>query len=322
MTSLDSQPFSSLAVISALITADCFRSGGYLAISRSIFFSESTESIRTQKQGQTTFFWGDKPPLAPSLPSCQGGEKTWSVPDFSPVDFSEHDVLRADDRHRVGDHVAARHLVERSEVGEAGRTNLQPLRLVRAFRDQVYAELALRRLDRGVHLAFRHVHALGDQLEVMDQLLHALFHLEARRRRDLVVVDHHGARVLAQPVDALTHDAVRLAHLLDAHQVAVVAVPALADRDVELHAVVDLVGLFFPQIPGHARAAQHRAGEAEGESPLCGDHADAYGALLPDAIVREQRLVVIHVPGKAPREILYEVEHGALAVIVQFVNCS
>src|SRR5712692_4841152 len=167
MTSLDSQPFSSWAVMSALITADCFRSGGYLAISRSIFFSESTESIRTQKQGQTTFFWGDKPPLAPSLPSCQGGEKTWSVPDFSPVDFSEHDVLRADDRHRVGDHVAARHLVERGQVRETGRADLEAIRLVRAVGHQVDAELPLRRLDRGVHLAFWHMHALGDELEVV-----------------------------------------------------------------------------------------------------------------------------------------------------------
>src|SRR5882762_468025 len=135
MTSLDSQPFSSWATMSALITADCFRSGGYLAISRSIFFSESTESIG----------------------------KTWSVPVFSPVDFSEHDVLRADDRHRIGDHVAARHLVERGQVREAGRADLEPVGLVRAVGHQVDAELSLRRLDRGVHLAFGHVHALGDQ---------------------------------------------------------------------------------------------------------------------------------------------------------------
>src|SRR5216683_1333553 len=114
MTSLDSQPFSSWAVMSALITADCFRSGGYLAISRSIFFSESTESML-----------------------------------FSPVNFSEHDVLGADDRHRVGDHVTARHLVERGEVGEAGRPDFQPVGLVRAVGHQVDAELSLRRLDRG-----------------------------------------------------------------------------------------------------------------------------------------------------------------------------
>src|SRR5216110_330150 len=98
--------------------------------------------------------------------------------------------------------------------------------------------------------------------------------------------------------------------------VAIVAVAALADRDVELHAVVDLVGLLFPQIPGDAGAAQHRAGEAEGEGPLCGDHADAHGALLPDAVVREQRLVVVDVLGKALGEILDEVEQRAPPILI------
>ena len=72
-----------------------------------------------------------------------------------------------------------------------------------------------------------------------------------------------GPGIRAQPVDALLDDAVGLAHLLDAHQVAVVAVAVDADRDVEVHAVVDLVGLLLAQVPGDARAAQHRAGEAE-----------------------------------------------------------
>src|SRR2546421_2346244 len=99
MTSLDSQPFSPWATMSALITADCFCSPGYLAISRSIFFSDSADSIRARP---------------------------------SPVDFPENDVLRADDGHRVGDHVAARHLVERRQMGETRRAQLQAIGLVRA----------------------------------------------------------------------------------------------------------------------------------------------------------------------------------------------
>src|SRR5882672_5970844 len=46
IASVGSQPFSSWAMMSALITADCFRSGGYLAISRSIFFRASAENMR------------------------------------------------------------------------------------------------------------------------------------------------------------------------------------------------------------------------------------------------------------------------------------
>src|SRR5262245_23164192 len=129
IVSVESQPFSSCAMMSALITADCLRSGGYFAISRSIFFRESVVSISGRA---------------------------------SPIYFSEHDVLGADDRHGVGDHVAARHLVQRREVREAGRADLQAVRLVRPVGDQVDAELAFRRLDRGVALAGRNVHALGE----------------------------------------------------------------------------------------------------------------------------------------------------------------
>ena len=73
----------------------------------------------------------------------------------SSVDLAEHDVLRADDRDGVGDHVAARHLVERREVREARRADLQAVRLVGAVGDEVDAELALRVLDRRVGLALR-----------------------------------------------------------------------------------------------------------------------------------------------------------------------
>src|ERR1043165_2334400 len=91
IVSVESQPFSSWAMMSALITADCLRSGGYFATSRSIFLSDSAESIGN----------GDCHHLS--------------------VDLAEDDVLRTDDRDGVGDHVAARHLVERGEVGKTRR---------------------------------------------------------------------------------------------------------------------------------------------------------------------------------------------------------
>src|SRR6266581_2932775 len=49
----------------------------------------------------------------------------------SSVDLPEDDVLRADDRYDVGNHVAARHLVERREVRESSGAELQTIRLVR-----------------------------------------------------------------------------------------------------------------------------------------------------------------------------------------------
>src|SRR5262249_48870265 len=72
-----------------------------------------------------------------------------------------------------------------------------------------------------------------------------------------------GTRVRTQPVDALLDDPVRLPHLLDSHEIAVVAVAVRPDRNVELHLVVDLVGLLAAQIPRDAGTAQHRTGKAE-----------------------------------------------------------
>ena len=76
-------------------------------------------------------------------------------------------------------------------------------------RDQVDAELALRRLDRRIDLAGRHVIALGVELEVMDQRFHRALHLAALRRHDLVVErgDRPPARFRQQLGAALAHDA-------------------------------------------------------------------------------------------------------------------
>src|SRR5690606_38813842 len=102
---------------------------------------------------------------------------------------------------------------------------------------------------------------------------------------DLVIVEHHRARVGAEPLHALLDDACRLAHFLDAHQVTVVAVAVGAYRNVEIDLVVHRVRLLLAQVPGDARTAQHGAGEAEIERTLRRDHADADRALLPDAVV-------------------------------------
>ena len=75
----------------------------------------------------------------------------------------------------------------RLQMGEARRADLAAIRLVGAVRDQIDAELALRRLDGGIDLAGRHVEALGVELEVMDERFHRALHVAARGRRDLAV---------------------------------------------------------------------------------------------------------------------------------------
>ena len=127
-------------------------------------------------------------------------------------------------------------------------------RLVAAVGDEIDAELALRRLDGRVHLAGRHVHAFGVELEVMDQRFHRALHLAASGRRDLVVLYENGPSSVRrlQLLDALLHDADRLPHLLHADQVAVVAIAVSSDRNIEIHLRIAIIRLCLPQIPGCA----------------------------------------------------------------------
>src|SRR5690606_11249888 len=121
------------------------------------------------------------------------------------------------------------------------------------------------------------------------------------------------AGVGLQPAHALLDDAYRLAHLRHAHQVPVVAVAGDADGDVEIDLGVLGVRLLLAQVPGHARTAQHRAGHAPGQRLFRRDHAHADGALLPDAVVGEQDLVLVDALREVLREGFKEVQHRTLA---------
>lgn len=70
-----------------------------------------------------------------------------------------------------------------------------------------------------------------------------------------------GIGTLVQPVgyliEALVNDAKALAHLLQPHQVPVVAVPVTRDGNVELHATVRVVRLCLAQVPIDTAGAQN-----------------------------------------------------------------
>src|SRR6056297_1802587 len=242
----------------------------------------------------------------------------WS--ENSSVDFSEYDILGSDYGHCVGQHMPTHHLVHRRDVRETRGAQVHPERLVGTVGNHVAAEFTFGCLDRGIGLAFGYAIALGEQFEVMDECFHVIFHFLARRRSNLVITGHYRTRVLAQPGDALLTDPHRLAHFLLAHQVAVVAVAVDAHRDVEIHFTVLRIGLLLAQVPCHTRAAQHRAGEAELAGALGRDHADADVALLPDAVVGDQRFVFIDPLALAGHEGLQVVQKRAFAPLVHALD--
>ena len=169
------------------------------------------------------------------------------------------------------------------------------VRFVGAIGDQIDAELALGRLDRGVDLAGRNVEPLGIELEMMNERFHGALHLCALGGNDLVVVDRHRPApfIRAQLLQALFHDADGLAHLFHADAVAVVIVAVLADRNVEIELGVALIGLRFTQIPRRTRSAHHHAGKTPRPGVSERDHADVDVALLEDAVAGQQIFEIV-----------------------------
>ncbi len=104
--------------------------------------------------------------------------------------------MRANHGDDVREHVPRHHLIHRRQVGKTRSTNLHAIGLIRTVRDHIATELALGVFDGGVGLALRYAIAFGKQLEVMDQGLHVVFHLDALGRRNLVIVQDHRAWVL------------------------------------------------------------------------------------------------------------------------------
>src|SRR5919112_1982065 len=194
------------------------------------------------------------------------------------VYLSEHDVERADDGDHVGDEVADAHLPQRLEVDEARRADADAVRTARAVRDEVTTDLALRAFD-GVVVVAR------------------------GRLDDLRNLGVDGA--VGQLLQGLLDDAARLAHLFEPDEVAVVGVAVLADGDVEVEVGVGRVGPRLAYVPRDARAAQRRPREPDGDGVRGRDDADADRASEPDAVLGEQRLVLVD----AVREIVHELLH-------------
>src|SRR3569832_2309530 len=121
----------------------------------------------------------------------------------------------------------------------------------------------------------------------MDQGLHVALHGLTLGGHDLEIIDDHGTQNLAQPIDALLDDAIGLSHLFHAHEVTIIAITFHTARDVEVEAIIHFVRLLLAVVPLFALAANLGSGYSLLHCALGRDHADADGALLPDAVVGE-----------------------------------
>src|ERR1700726_1335326 len=106
----------------------------------------------------------------------------------SSVHLAEDDIERTQNRAHIGKHRFPAEKIHRGKMREARRPDLAAIRLFGAVRDEIDAEFSLRRLDRAIDFAGRHMEAFGVELEVMNQRLHRTLHFRAGGRHDLAIL--------------------------------------------------------------------------------------------------------------------------------------
>ena len=102
---------------------------------------------------------------------------------------------------------------------------------------------------------------------MIDERLHLRLHLFAVGQDDLGRVGLDGA--VGHAVERLLADLDRLAHLVQADDVARPDVAIVRDRHLELELLVAGVGHVAAQIPVDAGSAQRRPGDAERDGIFC-----------------------------------------------------
>ena len=181
--------------------------------------------------------------------------------------------------------MAGEELRDDAQVDEGRGADLEAVRNAASLAVDVEAKLSLGVLGSEIDLTGWCVDALGGDDEVVDELLHLLEYLFLLGEAALAVDDVH--RTIGDGVDGLAQDPEALAHLLDADEVAVVAVADSPDRDVEIILLVIEVGMGFADVVFDAGSAEHRAGQAIGDGILLGDDTDVLGAVDEDRVAGE-----------------------------------
>src|SRR5579864_1340958 len=103
-------------------------------------------------------------------------------------------------------------------------------------------------------------------------------------------------------LEALPHDAQALAHLLDAHRRAVVAVAMSASRNLEFELFVAGIGSLLAVVPFKAAGPKSGAGDAPVDGLIEAVSADPLGASLEDAVLHHECVVLVEPRGHVVEE--------------------
>ncbi len=130
----------------------------------------------------------------------------------------------------------------------------------------------------------------------------------------------HRPRILAKPVDALLDNSVRLTHLLNPTEIAIIAVTLDTYRNIKFQVIVHFVRLLLADIPFNTGATQHHSREAESQRLFRRNNPNTYSPLLPDAVVGKQCFVLIHISRETIGEILQKIKERPLSILIEFCD--
>lgn len=188
----------------------------------------------------------------------------------------------------IGKKMAARDLVETTQVGETGSADLATVGSLTTITDQKHSHLTLRRLDGRVGLTRGNSVTLSEEEEVVNESLHVLLHSSTGRWADLVILYTNGAG--GHLVQALVNDTKRLAELLHTAEVTIVAVAVHTNRYIEFDLVVSIVRLGLANIPWDTGSTEHDTSEAHVKGISSAHDTNSLGSGLPDTVVGKQLL--------------------------------
>ncbi len=148
------------------------------------------------------------------------------------IAFAHDDVVGAENGHGIGDHVAFRHVIERSHVNEGRSTDFQAVGFAPASTDDIETKFTLMRLGPTVDLARRSIEALGKQFELLNHRVQIGKDAFFRRERHAGNIRHD--RTFLHLLQTLPDDFYAFIQLLNADPVPVIGVPVLSYRNAEL----------------------------------------------------------------------------------------
>src|SRR5688572_2939944 len=205
-----------------------------------------------------------------------------------PINLSQNDIQRSNNRHNVRHHFTFRHHRQRGKIHKARPAEMHAARSWSTVRFHINTQLAFRGLDRVINLAGGYVESFSDDQEMMNQRVHVTLHRFAIRQHHFRRVGLHWTRPQAR--QRLHSYFVRLLHLAHSHHVTRPHVAIRFGRNFEVVGFITRVRVRAPDVEIDAAASQTWTGKSPVDSIFSGDEADALRSTLEDLVAAEQRV--------------------------------